>query len=93
MSLTRRAFLASSASALAVGLAPRHTSPRRRRRRPRPSRFQDLRGGVGMFIAQGGTIGYLVNDAGALAMDSQYPHTAPMFLAGLRERAPRASSC
>ena len=89
MSVTRRDFLTSTASALAVGAGAARLRGQAPPVPPPVPRFQDLRGGVGLFTAQGGTIGHLVNDAGALAVDSQYPHTAPMFLAGLRERTPR----
>jgi cyclase len=92
--VTRRDFLASSASALAVGLSPRRAAaqaPAAQAPTPVPV-FTDLRRSVGMFTAQGGAIGYLLNDAGALAIDSQYPHTAPLFLAGLKERTPKALS-
>jgi cyclase len=91
MSLTRRAFLASSVSTVAVGLATRHTFAQAPATAAAPpvTSFKDLRGGVGMFIGQGGTIGYLLNDAGALAIDSQFPNTAAIALAGLKQRAPK----
>ena len=53
------------------------------------TRFEDLRRGVGMFIGQGGTIGYLVNADGALAVDSQFMNTAELCVAGLKQRAPK----
>ena len=90
MSVTRRAFLTSTASALAVGVRPaRARAQAAAATPPVVTRFQDLRDGTGMFIARGGTIGYLVNDAGALAIDSQYADTAPLALAGLRQRTPK----
>jgi hypothetical protein len=66
MPMTRRAFLASSAATLGAGLghgrvhAQAPASPA-----AVAARFQDLRRGVGIFTVRGGTIGYLVNDAGA----------------------------
>ena len=42
-----------------------------------------------MFIGQGGTIGYLVNGDGAIAVDSQFMNTAEICVAGLKQRAPR----
>lgn len=42
-----------------------------------------------MFIGQGGTIGYLVNADGAVAVDSQFMNTATICAAGLKERAPK----
>lgn len=86
MSFTRREFLATSASSLtAVRLfaqAPAAQAP------PAAS-FADLRRGVGVFTSSGGTIGWIVNDAGALAIDSQYANTAPLAVAGLKERSPK----
>ena len=43
---------------------------------PPVTSFEDLRRGVGMFIGNGGTIGYLVNGDGAIAIDSQFMNTA-----------------
>ena len=56
---------------------------------PPVTRFEELRRGVGMFIGQGGTIGYLVNADGAVAVDSQFMNTATICAAGLKERAPK----
>ncbi len=88
MSVTRRNFLATSASALAVGLTvrPAFSQPAAA---PPETRFVDLRRGVGLFIGTGGTIGYLVNGAGAVAIDSQFPDTAAMAVAGLKARTPK----
>jgi glyoxylase-like metal-dependent hydrolase (beta-lactamase superfamily II) len=56
---------------------------------PPVTRFEELRRGVGMFIGQGGTIGYLINADGAVAVDSQFMATATICAAGLKERAPK----
>jgi hypothetical protein len=56
---------------------------------PPVTRFEDLRRGVGMFIGNGGTIGYLVNADGAIAVDSQFMNTAEICVKGLKERAPK----
>jgi cyclase len=91
MPLTRRHFLASSASALAAGLPYRPVLAQAPAAPPAPvPQFTDLRRGVGLFTAQGGAIGYLVNDGGAMAIDSQYPNTAPLFVTGFRERTPKS---
>lgn len=86
MSFTRREFLATSASSLTVARlfaqAPAAQAP------PAAS-FADLRRGVGVFTSSGGTIGWIVNGAGALAIDSQYANTAPLAVAGLKERSPK----
>jgi glyoxylase-like metal-dependent hydrolase (beta-lactamase superfamily II) len=56
---------------------------------PPVTRFEELRRGVGMFIGNGGTIGYLVNADGAIAVDSQFMTTAETCVAGLKQRAPK----
>ncbi len=88
MSVTRRNFLTSSASALALGLGVRPAFGQPAAAPPVTS-FTDLRRGVGMFIGTGGTIGYLVNSAGAVAIDSQFASTAAIAVAGLKTRAPQ----
>ena len=90
MSFTRRAFLATSASTLAIGLGrPRLFAQSAAAQPPPETRFVDLRRGVGMFIGTGGTIGYLVNSSGAVAIDSQFANTAAMAVAGLKQRSPK----
>lgn len=56
---------------------------------PVVTKFEELRRGVGMFTGNGGTIGYLVNGDGALAVDSQFMNTAEICVAGLKTRAPK----
>lgn len=51
--------------------------------------FTELRRGVGVFTARGGSIGYLLNADGAVAVDSQYMDTAATCVAGLKTRAPK----
>ena len=89
MTFSRRDFLATSASALAVGLGSSRAFAQAAAQAPPVTRFQDLRRGVGMFIGTGGTIGYLLNGAGAMAIDSQFPDTAAIALAGLKQRSPK----
>lgn len=90
MTFSRRDFLASSASALAVGLGSRRAFAQAAAPQPPPeTKFVDLRRGVGMFIGSGGTIGYLVNGAGAVAIDSQFANTATIAVAGLKTRTPK----
>jgi glyoxylase-like metal-dependent hydrolase (beta-lactamase superfamily II) len=89
MTFSRRAFLASSASTLALGLAPaRLFGQPAAAPAPPVTSFKELRRGAGMFIGSGGTIGYVVNGAGAAAIDSQFANTATIAVAGLKERAP-----
>ena len=94
--MNRRQFIISSAFAL--GLGPRALassfggqapSQPAAPAAPPVTRFEELRRGVGMFIGTGGTIGYLVNADGAVAVDSQFMNTATICAAGLKERAPK----
>ena len=55
--------------------------------RPAADGFNDLRGGVGYFVGQGGPIGYLATAAGLVVVDTQSPASAAVCLAGVRERA------
>lgn len=48
--------------------------------------FTPLRRNVGIFIGQGGTIGWLANKNALVAVDSQYPKTAQICLDGLKEK-------
>jgi glyoxylase-like metal-dependent hydrolase (beta-lactamase superfamily II) len=56
---------------------------------PPTTRFDELRRGVGVFVGNGGTIGYLVNADGAVAVDSQFMNTAEICVAALKSRAPK----
>lgn len=88
MSVTRRDFLATSASTLAMGLSRGRLFTQPAAQPPPVTSFTDLRRGVGIFKGSGGTIGYLVNGAGAVAIDSQFASTAEIAVAGLEQRAP-----
>jgi glyoxylase-like metal-dependent hydrolase (beta-lactamase superfamily II) len=90
--MNRRKFLLSSTAGVAglalsrsVSYAQQPTAPAA----PPVTRFEELRRGVGIFIGQGGTIGYLVNGDGAIAVDSQFMNTAEICAAGLRQKAPK----
>lgn len=89
MSVTRRDFLATSASTLAMGLSQRRLFAQPAAQAPPVTSFTDLRRGVGIFTGSGGTIGYLVNSSGAMAIDSQFANTAAIAVAGLGQRAPQ----
>ena len=91
MSVTRRDFLTSTASALAVGAGAARLRAQAPPVPPPVPRFQDLRGGVGLFTAQGGTIGYLVNDAGAWPWTASTPTPRRCSWPGSGS-APRAAS-
>lgn len=94
MILDRRHFLTTSSLALvgtAVARVPLlgQASGAQTPAAPPVTRFEDLRRGVGMFTGTGGTIGYLINADGALAVDSQFVNTAEIAVAGLKQRAPK----
>ena len=48
--------------------------------------FKTLRRNVGYFTARGGTIGWLVNREAVASVDTQFPDTAKLFIAGLPGR-------
>lgn len=92
--LSRRQFLVTSAGVIAIAPAmgrafaqgtaapqtPAAQAPRW------TAAFAPVRRNVSYFTANGGTIGFLVNDAGVIVVDSQYPDSAKAFLDGLGER-------
>src|SRR5678815_50145 len=87
-SMNRRQFMTSSSlgfAGLAFGSRVLAQAPQA----PPQTKFEELRRGVGMFIGNGGTIGYLVNGDGAVAIDSQFMNTAEICVAGLKQRAPK----
>jgi glyoxylase-like metal-dependent hydrolase (beta-lactamase superfamily II) len=49
--------------------------------------FTDIRRNIGIFSARGGTIGWLANGAGAVAVDSQFPDTAKACVEGLQKKS------
>jgi cyclase len=81
--MNRRRFLTSSTTAAAAVALHRVPAFARQAATPAPplvTKFEEVRRGVGIFTGNGGTIGYLVNDAGAMA---------EACVAGLKSRAPR----
>lgn len=87
MSPSRRAFLATSATAAAGGALLRPSLARARQAQEAPPVFTPIRRGVGFFTMRGGTIGYLVNPDAVLVVDSQFPEEAKACIAGLNERS------
>ncbi len=47
------------------------------------SPFTELRGGIGMFSMQGGTIGWYTTDGAIVVIDSQFPDPAHAFVEGI----------
>lgn len=89
MPLTRRQLLASSSIPFFAAWLPRFPARPRAQTPPVIPRVDAVRGGVGVFTARGGTIGYFVSSDGVVVVDTQYPDTAPACLAGVQERARR----
>jgi cyclase len=92
MALTRRTFLATSTAALAAGTLGRVAWPpiglsaQGQQQAPAPE-VKEIRRNVGTFTMQGGTIGWLVNAAGAVAVDSQFPNPAQVCVDDLLKRS------
>jgi cyclase len=88
--MNRRSFISTTSVGVAgLALARNTFALQQPAAAPPVTRFEELRRGVGMFIGTGGTIGYLVNGDGAVAVDSQFMNTATICAAGLKERAPK----
>jgi len=51
--------------------------------------FRPLRNGVGIFLGRGGTIGWLSNPDALMIVDTQFPDSAAVCLAGLPGRGDR----
>ena len=87
----RRQFLTTSSLALAgtaftrVPLFGQPTQPQA----PPQTTFTDIRRNVGIFTGQGGTIGWLANSEGAIAVDAQFPATAKICAEGLQKKSPK----
>jgi len=82
MKLDRREFARWSALAAAAAALP----STRLFAADEAGRFTGIRSGVGTFVAQGGTIGWLMTPEAAIVVDAQMPKTAPACVAGLKER-------
>ena len=90
MLINRRHFLVTSSVALAAGVVRDLPVLGQTPQAPPPApKFEELRGGVGIFTMRGGTIGYFVSADGAVVIDSQYADTAPICLDGVKQRASR----
>jgi len=96
--ISRREFVsASSMSVAAVGFGQLRllgqtpaTPPQTPAAQPPPTpKWEDIRRGVGIFTASGGTIGYLITNDGAIAVDSQFMPSAEPCVAGLKAKAPK----
>lgn len=84
MSYSRRDFLRMS-SFLALATAMPARSLFSKSRVLSPENFTEIRRNVGYFTGRGGTIGWMVNREGAVAIDSQFPDSASDCLRGLEQ--------
>lgn len=96
--MNRREFLLRSGAAVSLGLFARSSlfgqaAPAAQPAPVRPptlvTEFKPLRRNTGVFTGRGGTIGWLVNPDAVVAVDTQFPDTAALFLAGLPGRSGR----
>jgi glyoxylase-like metal-dependent hydrolase (beta-lactamase superfamily II) len=89
--LTRRSFLTSSTAALAAAtVGPRAWAQQPQTPAPVTPLFKELRRNTGYWTARGGTIGWLINPDGAVAVDSQFPDTAELCIAELLKKSGKA---
>ena len=90
MSISRRQFVSTSTmSVAALGLSRLPVLGQAPAAQPPVTKFEEIRRGVGYFTGSGGTIGYLINESGAIAIDSQYMQTGEICAAGLKQKAPK----
>lgn len=85
--MNRREFLVSSSAGLAGASLVGWPAWAQQPAAPPATAFNDLRRGAGYFTGQGGTIGYLINADGAVAVDSQFPATAGPCAEGLKQKS------
>src|SRR5918998_4211113 len=80
MPISRRHFLATSTAAIAAGTSGRVRLFGQQAQAPVTPVFKELRRNTGYWTARGGTIGWLINPTGVVAVDSQFPDTAPLCI-------------
>jgi cyclase len=90
MTLTRRSFLATSTAAIAAGTFGRVTLFGQQPQAPVTPVFKEIRRNVGFWTARGGTIGWLINPTGVMAVDSQFPDTATLCVEQLLKKSGKA---
>jgi cyclase len=91
--MNRRDFLLQSGAAVSLGflaqgplsaqmppVPPPATKPVPVPPPPLVTEFRPLRGDVGLFTGRGGSIGWLASAAALVAVDTQFPETAAIFL-------------
>jgi cyclase len=90
MPLTRRSFLATSTAAVAAGTFGRVRLFAQQPQAPVTPVFKEIRRNVGFWTARGGTIGWLINPTGVIAVDSQFPDTAALCVEQLLKTSGKA---
>jgi cyclase len=89
MPLNRRQFLTSSSLAVAASVLDLRAllaHAAQGVQAPPQTAFTVVRGSVGYFTGQGGTIGWHIDKKSAVVIDSQFPATAKICLDGVNER-------
>jgi cyclase len=102
MAFTRRSFLGTTTAVLAAGTLGRYTwpafnlaaqqpaPPAQQPQQPITPVFEKIRGNTGYWTARGGTIGWLINADGVIAVDSQFPDTAALCVEQLLKTSGKA---
>ena len=91
---TRRHFISTSTAALAAGvfwridgLGTLYAQAQGQQQPPVTPVSKEIRRNVGVWTARGGTIGWLINPAGVIAVDSQFPDTAALCVEELLKKS------
>ncbi len=87
MPWNRREFLTASSLVLAGAGCARPASAQAP---PIAGTFREVRGGVGVFLGRGGTIGWVIAPDAVVLVDSQFPDAAAVCLDGLKTRTTRS---
>jgi cyclase len=88
MPTDRRQFLVTASGILAASAFDfRSVWAQGGQQAPPATAFTPVRRSVGIFTGQGGTIGWHVDQKGAVVIDSQFPATARICLEGVKQRA------
>ena len=82
--MNRRQFLTTASLAALAAWQPVRAFARRD-----DAPFTALRRGVGTFVGQGGTVGWLATPDALVVVDTQFPDSAAQLWTGLHERTPR----
>ena len=83
--INRRQFIATASLAATAPFVPFHRLLARQE-----NGFTALRRNVGIFVGQGGTIGWLATDDALVVVDTQFPDSAALCWEGLRQRTTRS---